>query len=322
MSECTQIGDDRTVFLKLDDHPPASMPVPATPPDLGVLDREMRGASAPPVSEVEYRGLLETPGQANGWATAIAPAENILEGRGEPLEQRRQELVALVVHELRNPLTAIMSYAQGAQRGVVDGERALTVIVDNARQLKRIIDDLVDRSDPAVEQVHLEPGELDLAALAGASLDQARLTTRRHHLHLESPDWPLRGWWDRGRLAQVFANLLGNAIKYSPAGGEIVVRLEDLGSRVRVSVRDQGIGIAPEELPHLFDRSYRVAATAARTAGLGLGLHIARNLIEAHSGALSVGSVLGQGTTFSFTLPLVGPAPTSVVHRLNGTGKD
>jgi signal transduction histidine kinase len=113
----------------------------------------------------------------------------------------------------------------------------------------------------------------------------------------------------------VFANLLGNAIKYSPAGSEILVLIEDLGATARVTIEDHGGGIAPAALEHLFERGYRAPATAAQVPGLGLGLHVALALVEAHGGRLQVESLLGQGSVFSCTLPRWRPA---ALHAVNG----
>jgi signal transduction histidine kinase len=105
----------------------------------------------------------------------------------------------------------------------------------------------------------------------------------------------------------VFANLLTNAVKYSPGGREIVVRVERDGAAARVQVIDQGVGVPAEALPRLFDRFYRVSETARGASGLGLGLYISRRIVEAHGGTIAVASVPGQGSTFTVTLPLGAP---------------
>ena len=220
------------------------------------------------------------------------------------VEQQRQEFVLLLAHELRNPWTAIMAYAQRMQEHKGSAEAALAIIVAQARQLNRIVDDLVDGSSQGAEHLRLEPRQLDLVALARASVQQAQLLEPRHTVRVELPEGPIDGLWDGVRLTQVFANVLGNASKYSPAGSEIVVRVEDLGTMAQVSVQDRGFGITPEELPKVFDRFYRVAATAHRAQGLGIGLHVAKLLVEAHGGSIAVESVPGQGSTFRITLPL------------------
>lgn len=219
-------------------------------------------------------------------------------------EQQRRECILLLAHELRNPLTAIMGYAQRMQDHKGSVEETLAVIMTQARQLNRIVNDLLDGSSQGAEHLRLEPRQMDLVSLARVSAEQAQLLESRHTVRLELPEEPLEGHWDGGRLMQVFANLLGNAVKYSPPGSEIVVRVEDLGTLAQVSVQDRGIGIVPEELPRVFDRFYRVAATAHRAQGLGIGLHVAKMLVEAHGGSIAVESVPDEGSTFRVTLPL------------------
>jgi len=219
-------------------------------------------------------------------------------------EQQRRDFTLLLAHELRNPLTAIMGYAQRLQGNRGSVEETVAVIMTQTRQLKRIVDDLLDSSSQGAERLRLEPRQMDLADLARLSAQQAQLLEPRHTVRLELPERPITGLWDGGRLTQVFANVLGNAIKYSPPGSEIVVRVEDLGTMAQVSVQDRGIGIAPEELPRVFDQFYRVAATAHHAKGLGIGLHVAKMLVEAHGGSIAVESVAGLGSTFRVTLPL------------------
>ena len=198
-----------------------------------------------------------------------------------------------------------MGYAQRMQEHKGSVEEALAVIRTQARQLSRIVDDLLDGASQGAGQLRLEPRRMDLVALARMSAQQAELLEPRHTIRLELPEEPVDGVWDGGRLMQVFANLLGNAVKYSPAGSEIVVRVENLGTMAQVSIQDRGLGIAPDEIPYLFDQLYRVAATMQHADGLGLGLHVARQLVEAHGGSIAVESVLGVGSTFRVTLPLV-----------------
>jgi signal transduction histidine kinase len=230
----------------------------------------------------------------------------------ESSEPHQRDFLALVGHELRNPLTAIIAHTQLMQRRGAYDERALATILAQAGQLNRLIGDLLDHASLEAGRLQLQPSWTDLVALVRDSIQQAALLSPGHRLHLESPDGLLEGWWDRGRLVQVFANLLGNASKYSPAGGEILLTIDDLGSTVRVRIEDQGVGIAPTALPYLFDRSYRVPATAVLVPGLGLGLHVSKALVEAHGGSIRVESVPDQGTTFSVTLPRFQCAPPVV----------
>src|SRR5262249_41224593 len=126
---------------------------------------------------------------------------------------------------------------------------------------------------------------------------------REHTLRIVAPSRMPAGHWDRTRLEQVFHNLLSNAIKYSPAGGEILVHVEHLGNRAQVSVSDHGVGISEETLPHVFDRCFRADAAGYAPGGLGLGLSIAKMLVEAHGGTISAESEPGRGSVFRVTLP-------------------
>lgn len=219
-------------------------------------------------------------------------------------EQQRRAFSLLLAHELRNPLTAILGYAQLMQRHAGNEAAPLSIILAQANQLNRLVDDLLESSSRGSEQLQLQPRQMDLTALAFASVHRAQVLYPAHRVRLVPPIGPLSGRWDEDRLAQVFANLIGNAIKYSPDGGEIVVWVADLGAAVRVSVQDHGVGIEPDELPHLFDQLYRTAATARQVDGLGIGLHVVKVLVEAHGGTLGVESAPGLGSTFHFTLPL------------------
>jgi len=155
----------------------------------------------------------------------------------------------------------------------------------------------------------------DLITLARASVEQAQLHEPGHVIRLESREESIQGFWDGDRLAQVFANLLGNAVKCSPAGGEIVVRIQDLGAKVRVSITDHGVGIAADALPRIFDQFYRVGAVVNDVPGLGLGLHVSKTLVGAHGGSIWVQSDPGAGSTFTFEIPCVAPAPSARAAR-------
>lgn len=234
----------------------------------------------------------------------------------EATERHRRELIVTAVHELRNPLTAIKGYAQVMQRRKATNEGALATILEQAQQLSRLIDDLLVSSGSGIASPRLEPRLIDLVTLARASAEQAQLLGSEHLIRLDVPEGPIEGHWDAGRLGQVFANLLGNAVKYSPSGGEIVVHIQDLGPSVQVSIEDHGAGITADALPRVFDQFYRVAATVSHVPGLGLGLHVCRALVEAHGGSISVQSVPGVGSTFAFELPRVAPATDARSDRV------
>jgi signal transduction histidine kinase len=212
----------------------------------------------------------------------------------------------MVSHELRNPITGVKGYAQLLKRRGVYDERAVDTIIDQAGMLERLVQDLVDASRVQVGRLELELGQVDFVAAVRACADQAQAQTREHTIRVETPDHPLEGRWDRTRLGQVLHNLLTNAIKYSPDGGEILVRVEDLGSEVQTSIRDQGRGIAPDKLSRVFERFYRVDPATLAARSLGLGLYITRAIVEGHGGRIWAESDgEGLGSTFTFRLPLV-----------------
>jgi signal transduction histidine kinase len=232
-----------------------------------------------------------------------------------PSEPRYRGGLELIVHELRTPLTAIMAYTQFMQRRGVYDAQAITTILAQAGRLNRLIDTLLDPASPAAGPLRWQPRRLDLVALVRAAIEPVALLSPGHALRLESPDGPLDGWWDPDRLAQVLTNLLGNAVKYAPAGSEILVVIEELGPTVRVSIEDHGRGISPADLPHLFERGYRAPMTATQVPGQGLGLYIAQEAMVDLGGKLDVESLLGHGSVFSCTLPRWYQAPPSTVIR-------
>ena len=226
------------------------------------------------------------------------------------LEQARQDFVSIVAHELRNPLAGIRGYAQLMRRRNSYEERAVSVIIGQVDQLERRLSDLTDLSRLEAGRLSLERQPTDLLELAHASVEQARGQSDAHTISLEGPDYPLVGTWDRDRLGQVLMNLLSNAMKYSPDGGEIVVRVEQSGAEAVVSVSDQGVGIAAEDIPRLFERFYRASGSAGTARGLGLGLYIVKQLVEAHGGRIVAESAgAGRGSRFTVSLPLDGVAP-------------
>jgi two-component system phosphate regulon sensor histidine kinase PhoR len=220
-------------------------------------------------------------------------------------EQMQREFLAMVTHELRTPLTSVKGYAQLMQRRGVYSDQAVGVIVSRAAHLERLLGDLLDLSRLEGGRLELRRARVDLVVLARAMAEQAQVLTRLHAVRVEAPERPLEGWWDRDRVEQVLQNLLSNAVKYSPEGGEVVLRVEDVGGEARVAVTDRGLGVSAEALPRLFDRFYqaRIGRTAGDAEGLGLGLYITRSLVEAHGGRIQAESVLGRGSTFAVTLP-------------------
>ncbi len=229
----------------------------------------------------------------------------------------RDQFVAIASHELRTPVTSIRGYAQLIERQLVRGNldaeritRQTTQIITQATRLTALIGDLLDASRIQQGRLDLHLTRCDLAALAreafGAFMT-APERTASHTLLLDAAE-AVVGRWDRGRLDQVLTNLLSNALKYSPAGGEIRLRIGNDGEQAVVTVSDQGIGIPPEEQKTLFQPFARGGAAHGRISGTGLGLYIVRQIVEGHGGTVAVVSAPQRGSTFTITLPLGEPS--------------
>ncbi len=226
------------------------------------------------------------------------------------VEKMRREFVADVTHELQTPLTSILGYVETLQEGVEDAatrERFLGVVQVEAKRLSRLLDDLLDLSRIQAGVLSYRQDLLDLGAtvrdVAGRFRPRAEQDGRCLELHLPDEPLPVRG--DADRLGQVLWNLLVNADKYTPAGGGIRVRVGKDGPWATVAVEDDGVGIPAEELPRIFDRFYRVDKGRSRqSGGTGLGLPIARGIVEAHGGRVEARSKVGKGSEFIVRLPL------------------
>jgi signal transduction histidine kinase len=244
-----------------------------------------------------------------------------LAGRRAQLERERarqevrQEFLGIVSHELKTPVAVIKAYAevllQRAQRAD-DGEgvRILSRVEEQAERMLGLIDDLLDLQRLQTGLMHLEESRIDLADLAATVAGELQATTTRHRIVVHAPrPVPVRA--DRRRMEQVLANLVQNAIKYSPEGGEIGVDVRHVagqgghGEQALLTVSDRGIGIAAEELPHIFSRFYQGEGGRLYKGvrGLGVGLYIAREIVERHGGTIWVTSTPGEGSTFYLTLP-------------------
>lgn len=229
----------------------------------------------------------------------------------------RDELLAVVSHDLKNPLTTVMGFTQLLQSTVnridlPEKERVLdgiSRINATATRMNRLIDELLDIAHLQMgKPLDLDEKEIDLVRLARQSVLAYSQTSQRHQFHFETSLPELIGRWDSARLERVLGNLLANAIKYSPAGGAITVTVSREktgdGAWAIVSIADQGIGIPAGDLPQIFDRFHRGKNVAGRIKGSGIGLASARHIIEQHRGTISVSSQEGAGSVFTIRLPL------------------
>ena len=228
-------------------------------------------------------------------------------------DRLKDEFVALISHDLRTPLTSIMGYLEltlGDEDLSDDQRRYLEIVDRNADRLLRLVNDLLFVARLEAGQLELHPSELDLAAIARQSVIEAepRATAKGIALTCRAGDVAaVRA--DKGRMFQLLDNLVSNAIKFTPEGGDIEVSVARVNGSVQLEVVDTGIGIDAKEQQQLFERFFRASTAAQRQIpGTGLGLYIARAIVDAHGGSISVDSEPGHGTSFRIDLPL--PAET------------
>jgi signal transduction histidine kinase len=246
--------------------------------------------------------------QGKGEVTALAEAFNSMAADLEYAEQLRRNMVADVAHELRTPLSNIQGYLEAIRDGMVEPDAAaIRSLNEEACLLARLVNELQELSLAEAGELKLVYQAEDIANLVrqAAAPWQPQLTAQGISLSLELPDnLPLVNI-DWQRVNEVLHNILENAVAHTSRGGTISVAVAEKGKCVEVSVSDTGEGIPAEDLPHIFERFYRVDKSRARaTGGCGLGLTIAKRLVEAHRGTIEVQSKLGKGSRFSFTLPI------------------
>jgi len=221
------------------------------------------------------------------------------------LERMREEWAAVVAHDLRQPVSAILASAGTLARGV-DGEtraRLTENVRNSAWRLERMIRDLLDSSRLEAERFPLDCREVELSRLVREIVDRTSEATKGHEVVVETTD-AVEARVDPLRLEQILSNLLSNAAKYGEPGSPIRVRLDAHSDDVEISVTNHGPGIQPQELAHLFERFHRTeGARQSRVEGIGLGLYITRKLVEAHGGTIRVESVPGETTTFRIRIP-------------------
>jgi PAS domain S-box-containing protein len=239
-------------------------------------------------------------------------------------EQLKDEFIATVSHELRSPLTSIQGYVEllAEQEGRPEQDvRWLEVIGRNSHRLRRLVDDLLFIAQARAETLALDRTDVDLARVLRDAVDGTapRAVERDVELALQAEAVVVANA-DADRLGQAVDNLISNALKYTPPGGRIDVRLERRGDSAAIAVADTGIGMSQEDVDRLFERFFR-ASTAVDNAipGVGLGLSIVKAIVDLHGGDVAVESVEGSGTTFEILLP-VGPRPPHVVAARRAAG--
>jgi signal transduction histidine kinase len=230
------------------------------------------------------------------------------------LERLRAEWSSVIAHDLRQPVSAIALYAQLLARQAADGLRGpIDGIATAARRLGRMIQDLLDLSRLDARKLSLSRGPVDPEALVRASVSAAAVGAPDRRFEVRVGGAVPRVEADADRVAQVLDNLIGNAVKYGAPGTPIEVAVAAAGDGgVSIAVTNRGAGIPADELPGLFRRFHRAGEELrSGIGGIGLGLYIARALVETHGGRMEVESTPGRATTFRFTLPASAPAPSS-----------
>ncbi len=268
--------------------------------------------------QYQVREYLSQQERAQETIRESVESERSARADAERAGRTKDEFLATLSHELRTPLNAVLGWTQvlrrckGLSNDVMNG---LTVIERNARAQAQIIEDLLDMSSIISGKVRLDVQRLDLASVVNATVETVRPTYQAKGISLQvvldPTAGPVRG--DPNRLQQVMWNLLTNAVKFTPTGGRIVITLARLDSHLELKVTDDGEGIDPDFLPHVFDR-FRQAdpASTRRHGGLGLGLSIVKQLIELHGGSIAATSAgRDQGSTFRITLPVMASSEDS-----------
>lgn len=243
------------------------------------------------------------------------------------IEKLKDEFVSVVSHELRTPLTAIKGYTQHLVRRLERrlrevrstqhksalpateppesyDLRSLHIVQSQAEHLERLVNDLLDLSRVQWGQLHLHYTLFHLADVLAAHVRSAQASAEQHSIQLDLQVQNSKIVADESRVGQVIGNILDNAVRYSPQGGQVLVRLQEQTDIYTVSIIDEGIGVSAEYLDHIFERFYRVRNAASRQySGIGLGLYVARAIVEGHGGHIGFSSNQGLGSTFYFTLP-------------------
>lgn len=266
-------------------------------------DLERPGKPALPVG-ITYSPLLSADGKLLNVISLVRDITRFREA-----EELKSTFISVISHELKTPVALIKGYVSTLRREDASWDReivqdSLAVIEEEADRLTELIENLLDASRLQAGGLSINLSDVDLRGLAQRIAERFRTQTSSHTIRVDfPPNFPII-LGDEDRLAQVISNLLSNAIKYSPEGGEIEVSGQVFPEHAVICVSDQGPGIAAGDIPHVFDRFYRASESSRKTKGAGLGLYLARAVVEAHGGRIWVESRPGSGARVCFSLPL------------------
>ncbi len=257
---------------------------------------------------ITYAPLFNVNGQCSH---IIANVRDIT--RFREAEEAKDTFISVISHELKTPVSLIKGYASTLTRDDVTWDaqtlrNSISVIEDEADKLAELIDNLLDVSRVQLGTLQLHFAQVNLRDMLNRLAQTFQTQTDQHTIHVDLPDDLPGIEGDDRRLAQVFSNLISNAIKYAPDGGEITVAGRFDADQVEIAVSDEGVGLDADQQDQIFDRFYRVENTLARaTQGAGLGLFIVRSIVEGHGGTIRVESQPGEGASFIVALPRLSP---------------
>ncbi len=275
-----------------------------------------RSDASQALHEPQFRHLRE----ANEQLVMSAVTAQALEDEVQSAHRAQIKFLAMVAHELRNPLNPIRTAAALLDHDRIDVPllaRLKFVIVRQVAHMSRLVEDLLDGSRVSIGKFRLESSIVDLAGIISLAVETCRpaMEARSQRLKTELPGVPLMVNGDGVRLAQVFNNLMDNASKYTPDGGQLSLSAQVQGETIVVTVADNGIGITPDALPHIFDLFVQgTRAVAFHSRGLGIGLAVVRELVESHGGSVHASSAgTDRGSEFVVTLPLADTSTASPI---------
>jgi len=271
------------------------------------------------VAEGDYRQTLDLDGPQE--VQNLANSFNAMVQKVMTSQQVQRDFLANVSHELKTPLTSIQGFAQAMLDGAAaDGEardHAARVIFEESDRLRRLVEDLLDLARIDAGQIEFKREPVDVQALLKSVVDRLVIPARKKDVILENRVGelpPMIG--DGDRLAQVFTNLVDNAIKHTPSDRKVTVHAESAQGWISIHVDDAGAGIPDEDLSRIFERFYQVdkARRGGKGRGVGLGLAISRQIVDAHGGRIVAQSAIGKGSRFTVQLPIVLPDDETLVH--------
>ncbi len=288
--------------------------------DTSLDEAESMGWPLSPSAQLYVEGDLERPDQTPlpvgiSYAPLLSPDGQLLNiimtvrdnTRFRQADDLKSTFISIISHELKTPVALIKGYVATLRRDDARWEKqvvndSLAVIEDETDRLTALIDDLLDASRLQTGGVSLKRSDVNLSDILQHLVERYQTQSNKHEFVINMPkDFPIL-LIDEERIRQVISNLFSNAIKYSP-GGKILINSQILPEKVILCVQDEGPGISQDDLPHVFDRFYRSSDAVKTTKGAGLGLFLARSIIEAHGGRIWVESKPGRGTSFCFSLP-------------------